>query len=45
MGNTLYNKIYLGRHSLLNSRRVQLALALGTCAGIVFAFTLARSLR
>jgi ABC-type nitrate/sulfonate/bicarbonate transport system permease component len=45
MGNTLHNKIYLGRHSLFNSRRFQLALALGTCAGIALALTLGRSLR
>jgi hypothetical protein len=33
MGTTLHNKIYLGRHSLLASRRVQAALALGALAG------------
>jgi hypothetical protein len=42
MGNTLHNKIYLGRGSLLASRRVQAALVLGTLgalagAGIVWA--------
>ncbi len=33
MGSTLYNKIYLGRSSLLGSRRMQAALALGALAG------------
>jgi hypothetical protein len=43
MGNTLHNKIYLGRHTLFGSRRLQVvALALGTCAGIALALTLTR---
>jgi hypothetical protein len=42
MGTTLHNKIYLGRSSLLASRRMQAALALGTlaalsCLGLVWA--------
>jgi hypothetical protein len=34
MGTTLYNKIYLGRPTLLASRRMQAALALGALAGV-----------
>jgi hypothetical protein len=45
MGNTLHNKIHLGRHPLLNSRRFQVALGLGACAGIALALALARALR
>ncbi|MFC5547732.1 hypothetical protein [Massilia aerilata] len=42
MGSTLHNKIYLGRHSMLASRRLQVALAVGALgalagAGIVWA--------
>jgi len=39
MGSTLYNRIYLGRSSLLGSRRMRAALALGalTGAGLVWA--------
>ncbi|MGJ7915395.1 hypothetical protein ACI48D_07950 [Massilia sp. LXY-6] len=33
MGSTLHNKIYLGRGSVLASRRVRAALALGALAG------------
>jgi hypothetical protein len=44
MGTTLHNKIYLGRGSLLASRRMQAALALGalaalSCLGLVWAVT------
>ena len=35
MGTTLYNKIHLGRHSWLDSRGAQLALAFGVLAGVV----------
>jgi hypothetical protein len=34
MGSTLYNKIYLGRSSLLASRRMQAVLALGALTGV-----------
>ena len=34
MGTTLYNKIHLGRPSILASRRMQAALALGALAGV-----------
>ena len=42
MGSTLHNKIYLGRASLLSSRRMQAALVLGALsalagAGLVWA--------
>lgn len=33
MGTTLHNKIYLGRNNLLDSRRMQAAVALGALAG------------
>lgn len=41
MGNSLHNKIYLGRHA----RRVQAALALGACATIVLVWLALRVLR
>ncbi|MGZ3181457.1 MAG: hypothetical protein ACXU8N_03365 [Telluria sp.] len=34
MGNSLHNKIYLGRQSTLGSRKVQAALALAVTIGI-----------
>ncbi len=34
MGNSLHNKIYLGRTSVLGSLRVRVALALTACASI-----------
>ena len=34
MGNSLHNKIYLGRTSVLSSRRVQAAVALGAFVSI-----------
>ncbi|MFL6673526.1 MAG: hypothetical protein ACJ8LG_09560 [Massilia sp.] len=43
MGNSLHNKIYLGRPSLLSSRPLQLALAVGALAGVGLA--LLRALR
>ena len=44
MGTTLYNRIPLGRASLLGSRRTQAALALGTLlgAGVVWVALRAR---
>jgi hypothetical protein len=47
MGNSLHNKIYLGRNSMFASRRFQLALAVGALAGVgvALAVTLARALR
>lgn len=43
MGNSLHNKIYLGRHSVFGSRRVQVALAIGVL--VVVALALLASLR
>ena len=34
MGNSLHNKIYLGRTSALASRRVQAAMVIGACMSI-----------
>jgi hypothetical protein len=34
MGNSLHNKIYLGRSAVFNARRWQLAMAFGVLAGI-----------
>ncbi len=34
MGNSLHNKIPLGRSTVLDSRRVQAALALAACLGV-----------
>ncbi len=34
MGTTLYNKIYLGRSSMIHLRRVQAALLIGAFASI-----------
>jgi hypothetical protein len=38
MGKTLHNKIHLGRSSWLDSRRVQLVLALGLLMGTTVAW-------
>lgn len=38
MGNSLHNKIYLGRHSLLQSKRMQAAMLLGVAAGVGLAW-------
>ena len=45
MGSTLYNKIYLGRSSLLGSRRMQAALALGVLAGAGLVWAALRALK
>lgn len=45
MGTTLHNKIYLGRGSLLASRRVQAALALGALAGAGLVWAAVRVLK
>lgn len=45
MGSTLYNKIYLGRSPMLESRGVQLALVLGVVAGLGIGWYALRSLR
>ncbi|MGZ5202373.1 MAG: hypothetical protein ACXWC4_21645 [Telluria sp.] len=38
MGNSLHNKIHLGRSSWLDSRGAQLALAFGMLAGVALAW-------
>lgn len=45
MGRTLHNKIYLGRTPLLNSKRVQGALALGACVTIALVWLAIRALQ
>jgi len=45
MGNSLHNKIYLGRSSVFSSRRFQAALALGVVAGLGLGWVWMRSLR
>lgn len=45
MGNSLHNKIYLGRTSALNSRRMQAALAVGACVSIGLAWLALRALK
>jgi hypothetical protein len=45
MGNSLYNKIYLGRGSVFSSRPVQVALGLAALAGVGLALALLRALR
>ena len=45
MGSTLHNKIYLGRSSLLASRRMQAALALGALAGVGLVWAAMRTLK
>jgi hypothetical protein len=43
MGNSLHNKIYLGRSSVLGSRRLQVALAFGLLTGVALALSALRS--
>jgi hypothetical protein len=38
MGTTLHNKIHLGRSSVLGSRRVKAAFAVGLAAGVAIAW-------
>jgi hypothetical protein len=45
MGNSLHNKIYLGRSSVLASRRWQMALGFGVVAGMALAWAALRGLR
>ncbi|MES2760008.1 MAG: hypothetical protein V4693_21760 [Pseudomonadota bacterium] len=45
MGNSLHNKIYLGRTPFLASRRVQLLLALTLAASIGLAWLAVRSFK
>lgn len=47
MGNSLHNKIYLGRRSvaLLHNKRVQALLGVGACAGVALAWLALRTFR
>lgn len=45
MGTTLHNKIYLGRNNLMDSRRMQAAVALGALAGAGLIWAALRLLR
>lgn len=45
MSTTLHNKIQLGRNTLLDSRRMQAALALGMLAGVGLVWATARVLK
>lgn len=44
MGNSLHNKIYLGRHSLLASRRLWLGMAAGGCVTVALVWLMVRAL-
>jgi hypothetical protein len=45
MGKTLHNKIYLGRTSVLASKRIQAALLVGAFAGIGLVWLALRTMR
>ena len=45
MSTTLHNKIYLGRHSLLDSHSMQAALALGVLAGVGLVWAVLRAMK
>ena len=45
MGNSLHNKIHLGRTSVLESARWRAALVFGACLGIGLAWLALRALR
>ena len=45
MGNSLHNKIYLGRTSALGSRRMQALMAVGAMLGIGLAWMAFRGLK
>lgn len=45
MGNSLHNKIYLGRTSVLKSSRWRAALVLGACVSIAVAWLALRTFR
>jgi hypothetical protein len=45
MGNSLHNKIYLGRASVFGTRPVRLALAVAVLAGVGVGLALLRGLR
>jgi hypothetical protein len=45
MGNSLHNKIYLGRTSVLDLLRGRTALVVGTVAGVALVWVALRALR
>lgn len=45
MGNSLHNKIYLGRGSALASRRMRALLLMAACAGAGLAWLAMRAMR
>jgi hypothetical protein len=45
MGNSLHNKIYLGRGSVLASRRLRMVLGMGAAAGVGLALLMLRSIK
>lgn len=45
MGNSLHNKIYLGRRTLLASRRLRAVLGAGALVGVGVAWMVFRSLK
>ena len=45
MGNSLHNKIYLGRTSVLATRRGRAALAMGALAGVALVWVALHALR
>lgn len=45
MGNSLHNKIYLGRTPVLGSRKAQTAVAIGTMVAIALAWLAVRMYR
>ncbi|WLI90566.1 hypothetical protein Q4S45_05440 [Massilia sp. R2A-15] len=45
MGNSLHNKIYLGRHSALTSRKLRVLLALGALVGVAVAWMAIRGFK
>lgn len=45
MGNSLHNKIYLGRASGLSSKRWRSLMAIGACASVGLAWLALRALR
>ena len=45
MGNSLHNKIYLGRSSVLASRRLRIALGMVALSGVGLALMVLRTLK
>lgn len=45
MGNSLHNKIYLGRRTVLDSRRLRVVLSAGALVGVGVAWMVLRSFK